>query len=208
MDKEILYIDDSGDTGFKKSSSSHFLIAAVIVLDEDSKQSLSDAITLFRQNLGWAELHELKFNTTEKKIVLSFIDVIVKYDFTAQVMVLDKSKIDPSKIPKDKESLYHYVIKELLTRLELTNPVITIDGRAGRQYAKRIRGYLRQSLKDNGVFRSKIYFVDSRKNPLIQLSDIVAGAVARSYNTDKTDSKVYLDKLGDKITAIHEIEFN
>jgi len=207
MGKEFLYIDDSGDTGFKKSSSSHFLIAAVIVLDEEQVQLLSDAISLFRRDLGWSELHELKFNTAEKRIVLDFIEFIRNYDFSAQVMLVDKSKIAPENIPNDKSLLHFHVIRELLLKFELTNPIITIDGRSDKQYTKKIRAYLRQGLKERGILRSQIYFVDSRKNQLIQLADVIVGAVARSLNTGKTDSEVYLKALSDKITNIYEISF-
>ena len=92
-----------------------------------------------------------------------------------------------------------------MLKLKLTNPIITIDGRAGKKFSKEIRTYLRQSLKENGVTGSRVYLVDSRKNSLIQLTDIVAGSVARSYNKDKTDSQVYIKALGEKIAEIYEI---
>ncbi|MCL2250266.1 MAG: DUF3800 domain-containing protein [Oscillospiraceae bacterium] len=207
MGKEFLYIDDSGDTGFKKSSSSHFLIATVIVLDEGQVRLLSDAISLFRRELGWSELDEFKFSKTNKKTILNVIDLVKAYDFSAQVIVLDKSRVNTENIPKEKETLHFQVIKELLLKLDLSNPVITIDGRAGRKYAKRIRTFLRQGLKERGILRSQIYFVDSRKSPLVQLADIVVGAVARSLNKDKTDSDVYLKALSGVITNIYEIDF-
>jgi hypothetical protein len=204
--KQYIFIDDSGDPGLKQSSTSHFIIAAVLLLDEGEKQLLNDAITLFRRNLGWNEMDEFKFNRTNKKTILKLIDSIKHFDFSAYAMVLNKSKIDPGNMPQDKASLYYYVIKELLLKLELTDPVITIDGRAGKQYAKEIRSYLRRSLRKNGVERSRIYLVDSRKNSLIQLVDIIAGSVARSYRKDKTDAEVYLKLLSDKIVEIYEIE--
>jgi len=206
MSKQYIFIDDSRDTGFKKSSSSHFLIAAVIVVDEEKKQLLDDAIALFRRNLGWTELHEFKFNNAEKKIVLRLIDSLKDFDFSAQVMVLDKTKFGAEDIPKDNAMLYYRVIKELLLKLRLTEPVITIDGRAGKQYAKEIKTYLRQGLRESGIQSSRIYLVDSRKNSLIQLTDIVAGAVARSYSKGKTDSAVYVKAFGNKITKIHEFK--
>jgi hypothetical protein len=204
--KQYIFIDDSGDPGLKQSSTSHFIIAAVLLLDENKKELLNDAITRFRRNLGWNELDEFKFNTTNKKTIVKLINYIKPFDFSAYAIVLDKSKIDPGNMPKDKASLYYYVIKELLLKLELTDPVITIDGRAGKQYAKEIRAYLRQNLRQNGVERSRIYLVDSRKNSLIQLSDIIAGSVARSYRRDKTDAEVYLKSLRDKIVEIYEIK--
>ena len=206
MKRNFLFIDDSGDTGFKKDSSSHFLIAAVLVVDEIKKQSLIDAIELFRSSLGWQELREMKFNKLEKSIVVDFINVIKEHDFSTHVMVLDKSKVKSEDIPKDKTTLYYRIIKELLLKLNLTNPIITIDGRADKLYAKSIKTYIKKSLRESGIHGSRIYFVDSRKNLLIQLTDIIAGSVARSYNSSKTDSQTYINALGKKITDIFEVE--
>ncbi len=135
--KQYVYIDDSGDPGLKESSSSHFIIAAILFMDEGKMQLLDDA---------------------------------------------------------------------MLLKLNLANPVITIDGRAGKRYANEIRAYLRQALKENGVERTRIYLTDSRKNSLIQLTDIVAGAVARSYREEKTDRHTYIQALGTKVAAIYELE--
>jgi len=71
---------------------------------------------------------------------------------------------------------------------------------------REVKACLRQSLREHGVHGSRIYLVDSRKNSLIQLTDIIVGSVARSYNKDKTDSDVYIEALGDKIANIYEIE--
>jgi len=204
MKRSYLFIDDSGDTGFKKSATSHFLIAALLVIDEDQKQKISEAIDLFRRNLGWSEMHEIKFNTAEKGIIIDFIDFIKEFNYSAYVMVLDKSKVNPDKIPKSRVSLYFQIIKELILKLKLINPVITIDGRADKKFAKEIKTFLRQSLREHGVYDSRIYLVDSRKNSLIQLTDIVVGSVARSYKKEKTDSQTYLNALGDKIVDIYE----
>ncbi|MCL2821046.1 MAG: DUF3800 domain-containing protein [Oscillospiraceae bacterium] len=206
MKRNYLFIDDSGDIGFKNESSSHFLIAAVLVVDEEEKQTINDTIDAFRHSLGWTELHEFKFNNVEKKIVLNFINEVKKHDFSSYVMVLDKSKINRDFIPKNKASLYFRIIIELLLKLKLSNPVITIDGRADKLYAKEIKTFLRKGLKEKGVHGSRVFLVDSRKNSLIQLTDIIAGSVARSYNKSKTDNQAYVKALGNKITDIFEMK--
>lgn len=206
MKRNYLYIDDSGDTGFKTSSSSHFLIAALLVIDEDQKQALTDAIDLYRKSLGWSELDEFKFNTTNKQTVLNLINIVKDYNFSAHIMILDKNTVDPKDIPTDKTSLYYRIIKDLLLKIEVSNPIITIDGRAGKQYAKEIKTYLRKNLRENGVHGSRIYLVDSRKNPLIQLTDIIVGSVARSYKKDKTDSQIYVNALKNKIINIYDFK--
>ena len=206
MKRNYLFIDDSGDVGFKDESSSHFLIAAVLIVDEESKQVLCDEIDSFRRNLGWGELDEFKFNTTNKRTVLKLIRAIKEFNFSAYIMVLDKSKVDPGNVKENKTNLYYQMIKELIFKLDPVNPIITIDGRAGKQYAKEIKTYLRKCLREKEIYDSRIYLVDSRKNSLIQLADIIVGSVARSLNKNKTDNQIYIKALGNKIVKVYDYE--
>lgn len=47
--------------------------------------------------------------------------------------------------------------------------------------------------------------MDSRKEPLVQLADLIAGSVARSYGKNKTDRKDYLKLLESKMKGIYDI---
>jgi len=94
---------------------------------------------------------------------------------------------------------------ELLLKVGKNDQVVTIDGKSSKKYDKQVRTYLRQCLKDKGIENTSIKFVDSRKDSLIQLADIVAGAVARSFKK-KDDAQKYLNLLGDKIIKIEKIK--
>jgi len=204
MVKQYIFIDDSGDAGLGNSNTDQLIVAAVIVVDENKKELLEDAINLFRRRLGWVDLHGFKFSKTEKSILVELIDFVKHFDFKAYAVVLDKKNIDSSNIIKSKMSVYNHTIKELLLRVSKSNQIVVIDGKATKSYAEKVRTYLRQSLKENGIDNTSIRFVDSRKDSIIQLADIVAGAIARSYK-DKTDAKRYLSLLKDKIIRIDEI---
>jgi len=204
--KQFVYIDDTGDPGLTKSSSSHFIVAAVVVVGADELSRISAIIDGYRKELGWAELHEFKFNSTKKIIVAKLIDRVSVCCYTAYAMVLDKDEISVSRDIIDKDSLYYYVVKELLLKLQLESPEILIDGRIGKRYIQKVRTYLRKKLKESGVADCKIKFLDSRKSSLIQLADIVAGSISRSYQSDKTDNTKYQMLLGDKIAAIYRVE--
>jgi len=205
MSKQYVFIDDSGDAGLRNSNTDQLIVAAIIVVDENKKELLEDAINLFRRRLGWVELHEFKFSKTEKSILVELIDFVKHFDFKAYAVVLDKKNVDSSSIIKSKMSIYNHTIKELLLRVSKSNQIVVIDGKATKSHAEKIRTHLRQSLKENGIDNTKIRFVDSRKDSIIQLADIIAGAIARSYK-DKTDAKRYLTLLEDKIIRIDEIQ--
>jgi len=205
MSKQYVFIDDSGDAGLRNSNTDQLIVAAIIVVDDNKKKLLEDAINLFRRRLGWVELHEFKFSKTEKSILVELIDFVKHFDFKAYAVVLDKKNVDSSSIIKSKMSIYNHTIKELLLRVSKSNQIVVIDGKATKSHAEKIRTHLRQSLKENGIDNTKIRFVDSRKDSIIQLADIIAGAIARSYK-DKTDAKRYLTLLEDKIIRIDEIQ--
>jgi hypothetical protein len=207
VDKEqFIFIDDSGDPGLTNSSSSHFIIAAVVVVCADELDNITKVIDEYRNELGWAVLHEFKFNSTKKTIIVELINRVNKYSYTTYAMVLDKKEIPVNRDIIDKDSLYYFVIKELLLKLDLESPVISIDGRIGRKYIQKVRTYLRKKLNENGITDCKISFFDSRKNSLIQFADIVVGSIARSYQPDKTDNMKYKKLLEDKIVAIYKVK--
>ena len=55
----------------------------------------------------------------------------------------------------------------------------------------------------NGKIRNKVMnnlkFVDSKESVLIQLADMVAGSIHRSYQKDKYDSKIYKEVIKRRI---------
>ena len=204
MIKEFIYIDDSGDAGLKNSNTDKLIIAAVIIIEEDKKAVLNDAINLYREQLGWNELDEFKFAKTNKTILVDLINYIKNFDYKVYVVVLDKSEIDIDRIPKDKISIYNHVLKELLLRVCKDKQNITIDGKYGKKHDAEVRVYLRKQLRNNGITGTRIKFIDSRKDSLVQLADIVVGSVARSYK-NKIDSQRYIDLLKDKIIKVEKI---
>jgi len=117
---------------------------------------------------------------------------------------LDKNEIDIDSIPKEKVSVYNHVLKELLLRVGKDNQHITIDGKYGKKHDAKVRVYLRKHLRENGIMSTSIKFIDSRKDSLVQLADIVVGAIARSYK-EKSDSQRYITLLKDKIVKIEKI---
>jgi len=204
MPKQFIFIDDSGDPGLSKSSTSHFIVAAVLVVESEQLSNLVIAINGFRAGLGWNELHELKFNSAKKSIIKNLLRLVQQFEFKAYAIAVDKTKMTALPSLASGESLHNYVIRELLLRIELSEPVIFIDGVTDKKHIQRTRTYLRQALKQNGVEKSKIYLVDSRKDVLIQLADIVAGSVARSFDKQNSDHDEYVKLLETKIVHIYE----
>ena len=69
---------------------------------------------------------------------------------------------------------------------------IRIDGSGDRTFRRNFISYLRKELngKDRKILQN-CKLVDSKSDVLIQMADMVAGAIHRSYQKDKADSVIY-----------------
>ena len=63
-----------------------------------------------------------------------------------------------------------------------TNARIKIDGSGSQVFRQEIKRYLRQQLGSGKI--QSLKFADSRRDNLVQLADMAAGAIARSYRED------------------------
>ena len=206
MPKQFIFIDDSGDPGLIKSSTSHFIVVAVLVANSENYARLVTALSGFKAGLGWNELDELKFNKTRKIVIKNLLKFIRQFEFELFAVVIDKTKMTtPPQLPSG-ETLYLYALKDLLLKLRLSEPIIFIDGVTEKKHIQHTRTYLRQALRQYGVEKCKISFVDSRKDVVVQLADVFAGSIARSFNKKKVDHNDYIELLQTKIKGIYEIK--
>ena len=91
MSKQLIFIDDSGDPGFKNVSSVNFVMAAAIFIDPEAATMVNEAISEYRRSLGWKAGHEFKFRTTAKNIKLRFLEIVNRYNFDIYAVYIRKS---------------------------------------------------------------------------------------------------------------------
>jgi hypothetical protein len=196
--KQLVFIDDSGDPGFKldRGSSKHFVIACVIFDDTLDAEETALQMKKFRRDLGWRQDREFKFNKTKKSYVKELLAVVCLSTFTVRAICVDKSQVYSRELKNKQDSFYNYAIKEVLAKSQNLNKAsVRLDGHSGRAYKKSAITYLRREVNMSSSKISKVKFVDSKTDNLIQLADLVAGSILRSTQPDKTDSGDYLDIL-------------
>lgn len=196
--KQLVFIDDSGDPGFKldRGSSSHFVIACVIFNDPIDAEEAALTIKKFRRDLGWRQDREFKFNKTKKSIVKDLLEAVCSSNFSVRAICIDKSVIRSHEMKAKQGSFYNYTIKEVLSKsTKLNNASIKLDGHAGRAYKKSAITYLRREVNAQSKKIAKVKFVDSKTDNLVQLADLVAGSILRSTQSDKSDKNDYLSLL-------------
>jgi len=191
----IVFIDDSGDPGFKikKGSSKFFIIALVVFDDELEAERVALAIKDVKRELKFPSNTEFKFCKSSKEIRCKFLEKISNFKFRIRALVIDKSIIFSPELKSNKNSFYSYAIKMALKNNggTIKDAKIKIDGSGDRVFRKNFLAYLRRQLNDSQVKIIKnCKLVDSKQNVLIQLADMAAGSIHRSYS-EKTDAKTY-----------------
>lgn len=206
-----VFIDDSGDAGFKLDGGStpYFVIACVIFDDELEAERAAVEIKTLKREIGLSDDYEFKFSKSSKEIRLAFMKRISPLKFRVRAIRVDKSKIRLEELRQKKAKFYNYTIKLVLSHCNGTvkDASIKLDGTADRTYRREALSYLTRELNKGGRSErvvKKIGFRKSHDNVLIQMADMVAGAINRERQIDKTDSAIYISHLraADKIQSL------
>lgn len=204
MSKQLVFLDDSGDAGFKGAASSHFVIACAIFMDDLVAEEASLIMRKYRREIGWSDDGEFKFAKTKKVYVKEVLRRVCKLDFEISAIVVDKSVVGTGKT----QNFYNHIIKELLIRLPINDASVRIDGHAGTNYLRSACAYFRKNVNVQSHKISEVRYVDSKDNVLIQLADLVAGSIFRSTQTNKSDHADYLPIIKKRIGFIYQYEDN
>ena len=120
---------------------------------------------------------------------------------------LQKADIPALYRPSKKEGLYISAINELLNIIPLNEARIVIDGSYSKEYSRYLKSYIRKNLNSTEQRRIQDFrIIDSRKNNLIQLADIVAGSINRYLQPGKTDSMVYISLFKNRIRQLKRLD--
>lgn len=180
----LVLIDESGCPGFKlgKGSTPYFVVAMVIFNDYQEAERTSATIKQISNELKIKP--EFKFSKCRGEVRDRFFRSVLKHDFKIRALVVEKEKIYSPKLKTNTDNFYNYFV-QLLMRHDndvLAGARIKIDGSGDREFKKAFAKYLRQQLGSSKI--ASVKFSDSRQDHLIQLADMSAGAIARSYSAD------------------------
>ena len=191
MARKLIFIDDSGCTGFKfgRGSTDYFGIAAVFFDDDLDAEETALKIKRLRRSLGWHDLHEFKFRKTSNSIRKQFLNVIQTCNFRVIVALIDKREVtDIAMIQNPRLFCHNVIIKAIRAGGSLNKINIYIDGEAGRKYSQKVKTYIRKNLPKNAV--NKVTFKDSNADSLVQMADMIVGALLHTTE-ERGDSNEY-----------------
>ena len=206
--QQLIFIDDSGDPGFKldHGSSRFFVIACVIFDNPISAEYTAASLKMLKEKLGWKQEREFKFHRANDKQKGLFFAAVKKHNFKIRAIVVDKNKISEPALKKS-ESFYSYVVQKVLndyTGMNLAR--ISLDGSGNRNFRKKSTTEIRQTINNGSRRMVEFRLVDSRDSVLIQLADMVAGAIAAKSDKTKRLKHDYLKMLKPKIDDIQFIK--
>jgi len=187
--QQLIFIDDSGDPGLKlnRMASRYFVITCVVFDDCVCAEEASATIKRLKHDLNIKQTTEFHFKSDSHKRRLQFFEGTKRINYRVRAIVVDKKHFNaPAKM--DADNFYKFIIKEVLDKYkDMKTARVYLDGGGGRNYRKRTVSYFRKSLNKTGRKMSDFKFVDSETDNLIQLADMVAGAIRKKYNTNKDD---------------------
>jgi len=180
----LVLIDESGDAAFKiaQGSTPVFVISMVVFEDFKVAEDASKAISELRAH--WRLKKEFRFSNCADHIKDAFFAAVAPFEFRVCALVVEKSAIYSVHLRENKEHFYNFFLQKLLgsTKIALKGAIVKLDGKGDKIYRKELGSYLRTQLDHNAI--KKFKFADSANDSLIQLADMVAGAIARSYRSE------------------------
>jgi hypothetical protein len=197
-----VYVDESGCTGckFGQGSSTTFAVVAVLVRDDVAEQSCLAGIRAVRDKLEWHPNREFKFNRCDMNERLLFLRTMAHHPFQFWAFVLNKPHLMATALRKPID-MYTKVVQWVFENAkdELRGAEVVFDANGDRRFYEFLEGYLKRIMAGHQMpgAIAAVRGEDSRKNDMIQLADMVCGAVARYYS-DKPDSRYYLTPIDKK----------
>ena len=194
----LVYIDDSGDAGFKigQGSTAHFVFALVCFAQDDDAEDARARIRQLRETLGFPARTEFKFNGSSRAVRERFLHQVAPARFAVRSLVVDKTRLSEAHFRRGKTAFYEHAIREVIRhyREVLVGARVRLDGRAEKAYRLRLQNDLRRIGRVE-----QLRLARSQGEPLIQMADMIAGATRLAHAPGRTDAAVYRALIADHI---------
>jgi hypothetical protein len=202
----LVFVDESGDCGMKKKkgSSDLFVVAAIIFFENIDANACDVAIEEIKTECLKRATCEFKFNKCCHDYRMRFFQKIIRLDFLYVAFVFNKAKMYGPGF-QFKEPFYKYCCKLLFESAKpyLKEASVTIDRSGDRNFRNQLQKYLKAKINTSHETIKKLKAEPSHSNNLLQMADMICGAVARSFKSGKKDCGEYR-----RIVSDHELGVN
>ena len=184
-----VYLDESGDLGFRQGGSRYFTISFVVVKDPIHFIRCVKEVKI-KYNIP--RNVELKGSNTRESIKEDLLNRFAKLDIEVYAITVRKKNVEP-KLQIDTNILYNYVVGLSLAERILQEPpnsraLINVDRRViSITSGFKFNEYLRYKIWYEGQRQDidlEINHRDSHRNYAIQGIDVICNSIFRKYNSN------------------------
>lgn len=197
----LVFIDESGDAGFKLSKGATPIFVAAMVIFSDAKAAQSTERVIRDTMITCHAEPEFKFSKCRAGTKDQFFLAVQNCPFTVRAIVVRKDVIYSPHLRVDKEDFYRFFVRQMMTHDNgsLVHASVVIDSSGDRPFRKMLEASLRRQL---GPRLKQLRFRDSRSDALVQLADMCVGAIARSHRQDRKDAWRWRQMLEPRIADV------
>ncbi len=175
----LVFVDESGSSGFKfaKGSDPVFAIGMVIFANSAAAELTTSTLAALRAKLRHKS--EFKFSKSTDDLRDAFFQGVGDCPFTVRALIVRKETVHDHDLRKDRPNFYNNFVRLLMMQDGgcLQRASVRIDGSGSRQFQRSLGSYLRQHL---GARIREVRMSDSARDPLMQLADMCIGAITRA----------------------------
>lgn len=195
--------DESGDVGlrFDHGATRYFVVA---IIGTDQPEALRQGLRDLRQQRSLPTRYEFSFHRlTGARLRVAVWNLLQRLDFRVWAIVVDKAKLPDTFYAMPGQSFCVFFVTEvvrLIPEHERRGATLLLDqfDEAGRAITA-----LKRTLKARGIHHGfkRIRAKRSRSEELIQIADLVGGAILRKYSGGDTEG---CQVIASKIAALLE----
>jgi len=204
---KYVFLDESGELGFKDSSSKYFIIA-LLSCDEGEIYDLRRIMKKVRAKIIKKKMKkypELKGNNSTDKIREEVLKRFAKTQAEIFVIILEKSKVYEY-LKNKKDKLYNYLSNLILNEcsLEDSHICLVVDkSKTNRSLREDFDNYIRNNLSQkNNNCNLIIKHENSQKEGCLQVLDFISWSIFRNY--EHKDSS-FMNIIKNKIVIKKEV---
>lgn len=171
----------------KPGSSRLFVVTAILIEENEDAEDCDSRIAALKKELRLAERFEFHFNSCSDVFRRRFLETVAACNFFYHSIVLNKAKLWGEGF-KHKESFYKYAAGLVFenAKAHLLEATVVLDEFGNRDFRNQLSKYLRTRMNEGKrVLIKKVRMEPSHSNNLLQLADMVCGAVNRSFDMSR-----------------------
>ena len=193
----LVFVDESGCPGLKLESGStpHFGLTLVIFEDHREAGSTENTIKKARSSLHLSEDYEFRFSRSSPRIKKAFLQAVARHRFHYFSIVINKANL------RGKGFRYPWAFYKFAVGLVFQNAAflledatVIFDGSGSRRFRRELKTYVRKTVTQKtgrqGLIK-EVQMQDSKRSNLVQLADMICGAITHSYKKRARDPRCY-----------------